>query len=819
MTTVHKILILAALSLWSAAAFSQENFEAFSKFLSPEKLYLQTDREVYCVGDTLWFSGYLRNASGFAEYKECNFIYVEILASLVESDVYLGQDLEQEKVRVRVKVKKTPDGGFDGYIPIPDNLNSGIAVVRAYSYWMLNKEVEYMFNKNIEIRNPLKDDYYRTMKESEVRETHRYTELGMSNPFDKKVSRKEKKPLLEFFPEGGSYCETIPEVFGVRATGEEGTPASVGGEIIADGQRLGQFRTDERGLARISLCVPAGCRDLYARFDDGTWACSLPLPAKDAVLLSCTPLADRIKAEIKVQGPALAGGLLLFAFDKSEIYYKGRLSPTGGTVELPYDQLLPGINAFAVADHAGNVYAVRPFFVSPENSVSVELEESGSTEQTKCRLSLKRSDGTPVSGCFSISVTDAAYSPYDGSGYNLVSWTYLGSELKSFVEDSWRYFDTQIPLEQRISDADMLMLAQGWDYYPLDKILSGKVPLPLCGKEYTQSLSGTIHRPLGKRNRKAVVSFLAQGIGYSSIHQLDSLGTFELSGLNFPQGTQFLVSTEGLGGNRFFSTQMDNDVFARMHSYRKYKKYSGYDDSYKVDAMPLYYDNEGHPVLTLNSAYIVANKNMAASNISPFPGYNFKPGQYRTVEQLKPYETYDIPGYVVSNFPGVRIDTTMAGEYSLLCRTNKVSSQMGITSGWEPIIIYLDRMESSYEEILSYTIADLAGLAFVSGSDAARFGTLRSETSPLSVLMLKTKPNVKTATNVVSIRPLGWQLPLEWSSGAPSTLYWTPGVKTDSRGTVEFSYRRSLHHAENIVVIEGISDDGLPVSFVGRIGN
>ena len=47
----------------SAQSLIDNNFQAYSKLLAPEKLYLQTDREVYCVGDTIWFKGYFRNAS------------------------------------------------------------------------------------------------------------------------------------------------------------------------------------------------------------------------------------------------------------------------------------------------------------------------------------------------------------------------------------------------------------------------------------------------------------------------------------------------------------------------------------------------------------------------------------------------------------------------------------------------------------------------------------------------------------------------------------------------------------------------------------
>ena len=64
----------------------EKRFETFSKFLSPEKLYLHTDKEFYCVGDTLWFKGYLMNNSYLSEFPECNFIYVELIGCSYEKN-------------------------------------------------------------------------------------------------------------------------------------------------------------------------------------------------------------------------------------------------------------------------------------------------------------------------------------------------------------------------------------------------------------------------------------------------------------------------------------------------------------------------------------------------------------------------------------------------------------------------------------------------------------------------------------------------------------------------------------------------------------
>ena len=71
------LLICAALSLSTPSAQTEsskqkELFHNYSKLLSPEKVYLHTDKDVYFATDTIWFSDYVENASYACEFDESN---------------------------------------------------------------------------------------------------------------------------------------------------------------------------------------------------------------------------------------------------------------------------------------------------------------------------------------------------------------------------------------------------------------------------------------------------------------------------------------------------------------------------------------------------------------------------------------------------------------------------------------------------------------------------------------------------------------------------------------------------------------------------
>ena len=102
------LLICAALSLSTASAQTEsskqkELFHNYSKLLSPEKVYLHTDKDVYFATDTIWFSGYVENASYASEFDESNYIYVELISDQLVRDLQslTNYDKFQQDVVVR----------------------------------------------------------------------------------------------------------------------------------------------------------------------------------------------------------------------------------------------------------------------------------------------------------------------------------------------------------------------------------------------------------------------------------------------------------------------------------------------------------------------------------------------------------------------------------------------------------------------------------------------------------------------------------------------------------------------------------------------
>ncbi|MDD2358771.1 MAG: hypothetical protein PHX13_12750, partial [Thiovulaceae bacterium] len=107
------------------------------KLNNGEKLYIHTDKSSYFTGENIWFRGYLLNSSIDSRQEISSFIYVELLGDSLVS---------------RVKIKDSEEG-FAGHIKIADDQKAGRYILRAYTRWMQNFPVEYMFTKEIEINS------------------------------------------------------------------------------------------------------------------------------------------------------------------------------------------------------------------------------------------------------------------------------------------------------------------------------------------------------------------------------------------------------------------------------------------------------------------------------------------------------------------------------------------------------------------------------------------------------------------------------------------------------------------------------------------
>ncbi|MEI9920854.1 MAG: carboxypeptidase-like regulatory domain-containing protein [Bacteroidota bacterium] len=102
-----------------------------------EKPYIQTDRNYYYGGETMWLKGYMN--------------YLDpIMKDTLSQSIYL--ELAEGNGNIVVKKHyKLEDGMFDGDIVFRKELKPGLYQLRAYTAWMLNLNPNLIFTKSINL--------------------------------------------------------------------------------------------------------------------------------------------------------------------------------------------------------------------------------------------------------------------------------------------------------------------------------------------------------------------------------------------------------------------------------------------------------------------------------------------------------------------------------------------------------------------------------------------------------------------------------------------------------------------------------------------
>ena len=115
--------------------------DSLNKRMPAEKVYLQTDKPYYNIGDTLWFKAYLVNGTDLTRSKTSGLLYVE-----------LDDDSTEMIRRVSVSIK---DGLGWGQIPLSKKIfQQGGYTLRAYTNWMQNFNNDTFFSQRFYLGVP-----------------------------------------------------------------------------------------------------------------------------------------------------------------------------------------------------------------------------------------------------------------------------------------------------------------------------------------------------------------------------------------------------------------------------------------------------------------------------------------------------------------------------------------------------------------------------------------------------------------------------------------------------------------------------------------
>lgn len=452
-------VLIAIISIVGASfveCFAQNETYFSPSGLPMEKVYLHLDNTGYYNGDKIWFKAYVVNAGGNVMPPVSNTLYVELLnpgGELVERKIYR---IENGHAHGDFLIKHLPF--YEGYYEL-----------RAYTKYMLNFAESNYFSRVIPIfdNSKGKPDSDNTILDR--RFNYKFKIL-------RKQPRKEKKLNIKFYPEGGYLIKGIPSLVAFEATDALGHPLDVTGTLmIGDSVGAVDINVSYEGKGMFHYTATGDKTHAIISYEGKTYKFKLPDPLDSGYALSVDNLTDENNVKVRVARAGREGkdtvGILLIS-QGSVIDYAYIASTFEKPFEWMFDKKLcyPGVSEILLVDKDNEKIANRHFFSQSDEtfaiSATLDKSEYAPFQPIGLSLSLKQKDGTPIQSPFSLSVRDG--SSEVKWNRNIMTDLLLMSDIKGYVANPSYYFESND--ERHCRDLDLLLMVQGWQRYPWNRI-------------------------------------------------------------------------------------------------------------------------------------------------------------------------------------------------------------------------------------------------------------------------------------------------------------------------------------------------------------
>jgi hypothetical protein len=394
MNTPLKYVFCICIVLASHFATAQKNIEntdsLAGRFISDvragttEKLFVQTNKNIFVAGEELWFKAWIVNSLSHKYFSHSKTLFVDLVN---EKDSAVAQLL------LNIPSQKT-----EGLIRLSDSLREGYYWLRLYTATIQK------YDTNSVLVSPI----YVTNK--------KFPSTLVATPIEQKVKlMSTKTPQLFFYPEGGEIIAGTNTTIAIKAMDEYGHPLQLEGYINdnLDSSALTWFKTDSAtGLGKIVFFV-SKTKNYTANFKWGNQVVKANLPP-------INHYASQIA--IKEQTPTT---LKVVVSQGDSLYQKGKQSYILGIhkdslcfasvgvdmYELTISKLnFPaGISKLLLFNEAQEVVSERNIFITkPKEEFFISTDKQNYAARDKVELTLYKGDSVlhPNFTAISIAVTD-----------------------------------------------------------------------------------------------------------------------------------------------------------------------------------------------------------------------------------------------------------------------------------------------------------------------------------------------------------------------------------------------------------------------------
>ncbi|MFS4466310.1 TonB-dependent receptor plug domain-containing protein [Maribacter sp. 2210JD10-5] len=782
---------------------------------SPEKTYIQTDKDYYANGETIWFKTYLLD--GITHYKsdKSKVIYIELVNAK-------DSVISQKKMYVQ-------DLGASGDMAIPKNIEQGKYSLRAYTKYMLNELEPTFHSKEISI-------WFQKFDAS-------VTETSQKVVKNQNASAGTIRPKINFFPEGGYAVSGMTNVFGIKATDIYGNGVSLEGKIIDENENMvTPFKCFDYGLGKVSFLPEIG-KVYFAKIDINGVSEKYKLPnildegyvlnarnkGGEIILAVATNKEENLK-ETMLLGH-LRGRLILKHIEKSD--------KSSFTIKLLTKELQSGVAQFTLFTQSGEAVSERLVFIrNPNREAIVDVKPDAhryeKRNKTTITISLKDIHGAPLQGEFSSSVaTINGISKAEGS--TIESWLLLNSDIGAHLSNLAFFFNDSSSEKQYLLDA--LMLTHGWRRFVwkelLDKNVSKKFRFEPEKGIFISGKTTDYNNKYRPKPSFTTLNVLQSGI-YQEKKVSDSQGNFLFGPFIFQDSVDAIIHATPLKETNS-SIKNEIAIYVNKSSPNVFlnSKKTSKNTSIKLQENKAYLkqvqakrinDFRYNPDVTqLEEVEVTAKKKtrkeIIDEKISEFTLYGTAdtrifPDSVGGMEAANIFE-------LLRTVPGVRVTGAFPNQS---IRIRGISS---FTLSTDPLFL-LDDVPIDASFASSIQANEVLFVDVLKGADAAIYGFRGAN----GVVAIYTQRDLflddikgKRNPNVTNVKIAGFYKTREFFSPDYSvsrpehvqgdyrtTLHWQPKIKTNENGEAQLEFYTGDSTGEYQIKVEGITFDGSPFS-------
>ncbi len=812
-------------------SYSQELKDQLSDILKKawndipvDQLFVDSDRNLYHPGDTIWFEAYVRDRrSGIMETESAS-LYVILLDSELKT---------ADSARFRINLPAVP-----GWLKVPEEALPGDYTLLAFTSNQMNYNPEYAFNVPLRI-----DNLVPSMKISSAKDNSENAVPGAANTI---LAQGMPSLNLKFLPEGGTFITGITQRLAFNVTDQTGKNIKVNGVIKNQkGEKIISFRSGLFGPGTVEFKPLAG--DIYFasldidKYKDTKW--QLPEAKLTGAALRVNTLSDEF-LEIIVRGNGITSstGLLTIMMNNSLVYSENIKIDTIFRKTFRTNKLPAGSGLVTLYDNELNPLAERLIFINPAKKmhigISSDYDLGTPGDETKLTIRTTDQDGRDLSSVISISVIDSASGVYNGFlTPDIVSTFYydkeflgnLPPEIRSkglgtlnkndldviLLTYGWRRF---VPKE--ISLPDAIKEPANYDFIKIISDAKGKKAREEVNILSVEDLSTISLKP--DKNGEAVLYFdsLARGINQVLIlPDMDPHKNSKQIIIRFPENLAFMSDIKKLTEDKTFRLPVLQDTSASGKGLAPGDLFVIESVTIKPPASPLKkYEDKNAVTYRSGTTQTMSGRDLiSTANLEDI---------------LRKYNSFYIADNNISTQGAKSKVIYLRGiEHLSGSSFDKDKKVWTANSGLVPALFVLDGnpIGESYETIASIPSSKIVSVTYLKGVQGYAMYGAKAMGGVIFVTTKMGKDNSDSSSSVNELSrndDLMKQVRLfrqEREYYIPSkeeirnlpeyyirpTILWKGDLTTDDTGTIKISYLNITTHGDIIIKVNGISASNL----------